>query len=152
VAEMNVTDALNTHNYAIDILTRNGYRVYMLEEDEEYIIYVEKNKINFHAEDPLALLALVFIEENGTRINGDRKDLYLCDLSSLSLKVLLDREFKLTIASDFSSDWYDFVARKDDNSFFASSPLKLLGLVLMLDHFGESWLEIEVPFYLNDLC
>jgi len=39
---MTITDAPNTYNNAIEILYQKGYEVFLLDKDEDYLIYMKK--------------------------------------------------------------------------------------------------------------
>lgn len=145
-----ISDALNTHNYSIDILKKKGYSIFLKDEDEDYLLYLVKKEIKFQSEDPLSLLSLVYLTENKLLIDEDRIDRYMDNYSAYSIKVMHnDKGFNIKILDN--GDWYDWTASKGDRKFFASSPLKLLGLILMIEEFGENWQDIVVPLYLNEL-
>lgn len=144
---MAVSDALNTYNHSIHILKGKGYSIYL--KDEDYILHLEKDDFTLKAEDPLSLLTLVFFKENNLSIHEDRRDLYMNDYSSYSVNEVCKRGYEVFIQNN--SDWYDWCARDKKMSFYASSPLKLLGLILMIEVFGKDWQEFDVPLYLNEL-
>lgn len=62
---MNIADAPNTYNYAIDKLVNWGYRIFVVNDMADFInkfIWIpEKDEKKFSASDPLRLLGLVTI-------------------------------------------------------------------------------------------
>lgn len=57
-----------------------------------------------------------------------------------ALLVLQELGFQLAVEPKAENEkWRTWVARKDSNTFFASDPVTLLGLVALWQHRGESW-------------
>jgi len=146
-----IADAINTYNLAIEIILKNNYELFTKKKDEDYILYLKKNDFIEFSEEPLSLLSIMFIKENNIHINKDRINLFLHDYSSLAIKIILEKKYKLNISTKYTKKWYDWVATKKDDVFIAQSPLKLLGLILIIDFYGDDWYSVDIPFYLNEI-
>jgi len=146
---MIVSDALNTYNYAIDILKKKGYSIFLKDEDEDYILYLEKGTVTFSAEEPLSLLSLVYLNENNLNIHEDRIDFFMDNNTSFSIKEISNKGYNLSIENN--SDWYNWIATNKELTYYASSPLKVLGLILIIEVFGLDWQNFDIPLYLNEL-
>ena len=147
---MTITDAPNTYNNAIEILYQKGYEVFLLDKDEDYLVYMKKNEEVTVANDPLSLLAISYLKENGKIVDKDWEDKFMDNFSSLAIKEILSRKYSIKI-TDKHSDWYDWIVKKKDEMYFAQTPLRLLALLLLIDYYGRDWYKIAVPSHLNEL-
>ena len=128
---MTITDAPNTYNNAIEILYQKGYEVFLLDKDEDYLIYMKKNEEVTVANDPLSLLAISYLKENGKIVDESWEDKFMDNFSALAIKEILSRKYSIKI-TDKHSDWYDWIVKKKDEMYFAQTPLRLLALLLLL--------------------
>ena len=147
---MTITDAPNTYNNAIEILYQKGYEVFLLDKDEDYLIYMKKNEEVTVANDPLSLLAISYLKENGKILDECWEDKFMDNFSALAIKEILSRKYSIKI-TDKHSDWYDWIVKKKDEMYFAQTPLRLLALLLLIDHYGWDWYKIAVPSHINEL-
>ena len=158
---MTITDAPNTYNNAIEILYQKGYEVFLLDKDEDYLIYMKKNEEVTVANDPLSLLAISYakeddvlgtwlVKENGKIVDESWEDKFMDNFSALAIKEILSRKYSIKI-TDKHSDWYDWIVKKKDEMYFAQTPLRLLALLLLIDYYGWDWYKIAVPSHLNEL-
>lgn len=74
---MTITDAPNTYNNAIEILYQKGYEVFLLDKDEDYLIYMKKNEEVTVANDPLSLLSISYLKENGKIVDERWEDKFM---------------------------------------------------------------------------
>ena len=128
---MTITDAPNTYNNAIEILYQKGYEVFLLDKDEDYLIYMKKNEEVTVANDPLSLLAISYLKENEKIVDERWEDKFMDNFSALAIKEILSRKYSIKI-TDKHSDWYDWIVKKKDEMYFAQTPLRLLALLLLL--------------------
>ena len=147
---MTITDAPNTYNNAIEILYQKGYEVFLLDKDEDYLIYMKKNEEVTVANDPLSLLAISYLKENGKIVDESWEDKFMDNFSALAIKEILSRKSSIRI-TDKHSDWYDWIVKKKDEMYFAQTPLRLLALLLLIDYYGWDWNKIAVPSHTNEL-
>jgi len=131
---MTITDAPNTYNNAIEILYQKGYEVFLLDKDEDYLIYMKKNEEVTVANDPLSLLAISYLKENGKIVDESWEDKFMDNFSALAIKEILSRKYSIKI-TDKHSDWYDWIVKKKDEMYFAQTPLRLLALLLLIDYY-----------------
>ncbi|EPD27141.1 hypothetical protein SAMN05444420_11111 [Capnocytophaga granulosa] len=128
---MTITDAPNTYNNAIEILYQKGYEVFLLDKDEDYLIYMKKNEEVTVANDPLSLLAISYLKEKGKIVDKCWEVKFMDNFSALAIKEILSRKYSIKI-TDKHSDWYDWIVKKKDEMYFAQTPLRLLALLLLL--------------------
>ena len=128
---MTITDAPNTYNNAIEILYQKGYEVFLLDKDEDYLIYMKKNEEVTVANDPLSLLAISYLKEKGKIVDKCWEVKFMDNFSALAIKDILSRKYSIKI-TDKHSDWYDWIVKKKDEMYFAQTPLRLLALLLLL--------------------
>ena len=147
---MTITDAPNTYNNAIEILYQKGYEVFLLDKDEDYLIYMKKNEEVTVANDPLSLLAISYLKENGKIVDKDWEDKFMDNFSSLAIKEILSRKYSLK-CTDLLAAGSDWIVKKKDEMYFAQTPLRLLALLLLIDYYGRDWYKIAVPSHLNEL-
>lgn len=69
-----ITDAMNTYNRAIDMIYTKQYKLYTLKDDEDYILYLEKN-FKIAGSDPLSLLAISYINDSDMQLPKEQHDL-----------------------------------------------------------------------------
>ena len=147
---MTITDAPNTYNNAIEILYQKGYEVFLLDKDEDYLIYMKKNEEVTVANDPLSLLAISYLKEKGKIVDKCWEVKFMDNFSALAIKEILSRKYSIKI-TDKHSDWYDWIVKKKDEMYFAQTPLRLLALLLLIDHYGWDWYKIAIPSYVSEL-
>lgn len=52
--------------------------------------------------------------------------------------------FKVQDSADFGDSW-EWLAQKDGKTYSAKNPLRLLGLVTIIQEYGEDWRYSDVP-------
>jgi len=63
---------------------------------------------------------------------------------NLALKIILDAGFTIKI-NDNDDDSFDWEAIRGKETFIASDPLRLLGLICIGKEYGEKWNEQTTP-------
>ncbi|SFE66544.1 hypothetical protein SAMN04487969_10523 [Paenibacillus algorifonticola] len=68
---MKMADAVNTYNYALNIIKELGFSISILDHEESFDWEAKKESNTFIASDPLRLLGLILIgTEYGEEWNG----------------------------------------------------------------------------------
>lgn len=110
-----------------------------------------RSDLNLCASDPVRLVALLMISddwfapgsptEKTTNSIADYGNTY-----QYALDKLIQRGYKISTVDD-SADFMMhsiFMAEKDEKSYSATDPLRLLGLVTMIREYGENWARSDV--------
>jgi len=149
---MTITDAPNTYNNAIEILYQKGYEVFLLDKDEDYLIYMKKNEEVTVANDPLSLLAISYLKENGKIVDESWEDKFMDNFSALAIKEILIRKYSIKI-TDKHSDWYDWIVKKKDEMSEKITTVKELlteFVTINVEKFNEGYTENDIVPYLTD--
>lgn len=63
---------------------------------------------------------------------------------NIALKIIIDKGFSVSIVDD-DMDSFEWEAKKEKDTFIASDPLRLLGLIEIGEKYGERWNEQKIP-------
>ena len=146
-----ITDAMNTYNYAINVIYTKQYKLYTLKDDEDYILYLEKKDFIIAGNDPLSLLAISYINDNKRQLLEEQYDLLVNQFEAVAINIILQMKYNINVTSVYSSNGYDWVGKKKDEIYYAGSVLKLLGLILLVECYGRNWQSANIPLHLNDI-
>lgn len=142
----------------IDYLVKNKFNLFIERTSDgsvnEWDWIAERTDLHLYATDPVRLIALYMIREDwlnqNKRHNQNKIAECIIDYGNTinyAVHKLLQWGYVVSIVDDsveFSENCNLYIAEKNKKKYSATDPLRLLGLVAMIQEYGEDWAYSDV--------
>lgn len=140
----------------IDYLVKKNFKLFIERTNDgcvnEWDWIAERTDLHLYATDPVRLIALYMIRENWINKSKTDQGYVACivdygNTCNYAVDKLVQWGYMVSIVDDsveFSENCNLYIAEKNRKKYSATDPLRLLGLVAMVQEYGEKWAYSDV--------
>lgn len=141
---MKLVEAGNMHNLAYHLIINDGFTIDDIGIDESDYI-VKKADVVIKSKDILSVLGMSQLPNFS--VEDFHRSEFIDDNILISCNELIKLKYNIKINNQYSDDWFDWVATKKDIELIADTPIKLFGLHVIYEKYGNDYRNQKIPNY-----